>query len=551
MEIPPSEEEQQRYYYGLPSQPKLVARSSTTPWRPQQDQWPIGKLLDPVGKHKIVGLWNDSTGPLRRDILNAVAYLNWTAIDILRIGYERKNELTGEIFDHPVTLFISVGEDSTPWPLGHATVMQCFRILQQYGIIDVNVEMKESRVTPFASHPPASPILLERTELSVAPPTIPKLSAAAVSEPLDFHGLFSEYLGQCIASSDLTAEGTKCLYLRDRNNGKILALTCRHVVFSSVHPTTEYRYDGADTTLRRTVLQPGNKTWAKLFEDATSNVAVYDKDIKRIEDHEQMDPSIKTERLASMNDARAFFRDKEQMLRQLEDPATRVIGHVLFSPEFGTGVTRRAGQRVRDWALIELHQGKHSSDLGRLRNRVVAPKKLHLEVKDKTRAEFGEVSCTLACDKANTVALVGTIPDKEMYDEHFQAISASLHEPAIMVLKNGQKTGLTIGLASQVKSVVRRPHGDISVVSEEWCILGHKKNNEGRREAFSEPGDSGACVFDTHGRVGGMLTARLEKDATTLHDVSYATPIEWLLEDIKGYGFDVELLGARVEQESN
>lgn len=30
--VPPSFEEQVGYYYGLPSRPKLVARSSTDPW---------------------------------------------------------------------------------------------------------------------------------------------------------------------------------------------------------------------------------------------------------------------------------------------------------------------------------------------------------------------------------------------------------------------------------------------------------------------------------------------------------------------------------------
>lgn len=47
--------------------------------------------------------WNDSQRSLRRQILQAVQELKWTAIDVLRISYERNNDWTEEKFDNPVT----------------------------------------------------------------------------------------------------------------------------------------------------------------------------------------------------------------------------------------------------------------------------------------------------------------------------------------------------------------------------------------------------------------------------------------------------------------
>ncbi|KAL6409720.1 hypothetical protein AUP68_06109 [Ilyonectria robusta] len=85
----PSFEEQEGYYYGLHSRPKLVARSSTDPWVDKFDfatQYPIGKLLNPVGQHPIVGLWSTE---LRRDIVLALDGIQWNVIDVLRLGYER------------------------------------------------------------------------------------------------------------------------------------------------------------------------------------------------------------------------------------------------------------------------------------------------------------------------------------------------------------------------------------------------------------------------------------------------------------------------------
>ncbi|KAM0084196.1 hypothetical protein ACKRZS_003546 [Fusarium odoratissimum] len=79
--VPPGRKESCGYYTGLPDCPTLVGRSTTV-----YDNEVYEKLLDPVEKHAVVPLWNDSAGPLRRKILEAVKGVDWNAIDILRCG---------------------------------------------------------------------------------------------------------------------------------------------------------------------------------------------------------------------------------------------------------------------------------------------------------------------------------------------------------------------------------------------------------------------------------------------------------------------------------
>lgn len=500
---PPSELEQERYYYGLPSQPKLIARSSISPWQFQQEEWPIRKMLRPVFKHKIVGLWNNSTGPLRQDILAAVASLNWIALDVLRIGYD--DVFASESTEHPITLFISVEKDSTSWPVGYGIVQRCRQILQQYDLADVHVDMKESSITLLMPAAPTSPA----TPTPPTPPTIPKLTAATLEEPLDFHGLFSEYLGHCIASSDLAPEGTKCLYLRDVSSGKILALTCRHVAFPNEDPDVEYRHN--ETTLGRTILQPG---YTFLDERIISFAAAVESEkngIKKLDENKTMIKENKDSLLGRRRQTLAILEQDKRALEELKDPATRIIGHLLFAPTFGFGTTKRGAQRLRDWALIELHQEKHSTDLNMLQNRVVAPEWLKLRLADVERAEFGTSNCELIFDGTNTVPLLGIISERELYDGYLQEQSRRLDASAIMVLKYGRKTGLTVGLANQVKSVLRFPRPDsTSQLSEEWCILGFRDGVLRTADLFSAGGDSGACVWDVQGRIGGMICAGLK-----------------------------------------
>ncbi|KAH7153493.1 hypothetical protein EDB81DRAFT_758438 [Dactylonectria macrodidyma] len=443
---PPSIEEQQYYYYGLPSKSKLVARSSSDPWA-FRDNWstptadtkeveakrkakmPIEKALGVVGPHIIADLWNVSTGPLRIEILQALSGVKWTAIDILRIGYV-KIPNSDEKPEQPITLLISVEPDSISWSQGYEVVMQCRQILQRHGINDVHW-------------------------VSIAPFDQPD------------------------------RQGTKCIYLRQKITGDVFALTCRHVLFDKSSPNEEYRYNNLDP---RTVIQPCNES----FNKAKSDVAGFVDKFTLREGWEEWTPSYFSSEDAKLHETRmqAKLRPYEQLLQHMEnldDPASRIIGHVIFSPKFGTCTTASGSRRLRDWALIELHPGKHRSHLEDLENRVIIGDCGTKPIVSAMRESMGPDTKSRLCysEKSHTVRLQGKLSELEMMCPR---TLTGEHGPATMVAKHGSKSGLTVGFTNNVQSVIRHPYDD-DITSDELCIVGHRPR-EGRLTSFSGAGDS-------------------------------------------------------------
>jgi hypothetical protein len=109
-------------------------------------------------------------------------------------------------------------------------------------------------------------------------------------------------------------------------------------------------------------------------------------------------------------------------------------------------------------------------------------------------------------------------------------------EPCMLVVKNGNTTGTTLGRANGVYSIVReyfRLDMTVHRTYLEWGIINYDSKSGG----FSEPGDSGAIIADIRGRVGGMITGGAGMSETKCSDMTYATPFWWLLERIRANGF--------------
>lgn len=105
-------------------------------------------------------------------------------------------------------------------------------------------------------------------------------------------------------------------------------------------------------------------------------------------------------------------------------------------------------------------------------------------------------------------------------------------EPCRFVIKRGNATDVTIGRATGVFSFVRQYFGNgTHQTSMEWAILPYDMKSG----VFSAPGDSGSAIVDGRGRMGGLLTGGAGEMASS--DVTYATPLFWLLPRIKGNGF--------------
>ncbi|KAF4465761.1 hypothetical protein FALBO_7395 [Fusarium albosuccineum] len=488
----PTAEEREQYYYGLPSQPKLVARSSTEAWSIQYDGHAIGKTFSPVGRHAIAKLWNDSTTPLRRAIIQAIDGIDWSTIDVLRIGYERTNGFTHEEFTHPVTLLISVQEGSTTWAQGLLVAIRCHEILGLHGIPDVHCEIRESHFSRGNS------------STGEAPVPAPTFVGGQIDPPIKTRALWSEYLGLSIAASNSpTREGTKCLYLRLKDSGKIVALTCRHVVFEESKIEPEFRYDG--TQQRWTVMQPGSRTLAKHSKIISSRLGRIDNAIEEIESYQKLSENDRRRMIQVQRDSLPVLMRAERDIGELDDPAKRIFGHVIYAPALSIGKTDTQGDRLRDWALIELHPDKYATPLANLCNQVfVGPDDdFRDRVEEERLAEgFTNGPEPLFDVSSRTIFLREMIPETEMRKPSEEARSLG-DDRAILVGKHGCSTGLTIGLATGVVSLVRQPIDGILFQSEEWCIISHKRDREDCRINFSSKGDSGCCVWELSGRIGG------------------------------------------------
>ncbi|UKZ52625.1 hypothetical protein TrVGV298_006406 [Trichoderma virens] len=146
---PPTAEERNLYYYGIPSAPSLVARSSShvwvnpqnpdmasSPWTGTHRMYP--KTLHTVGKHPLLHrLWNDPESSLRGKILEALSGTDWTAVDFLRISLNK---------EYQITLMVTVRPDTLTWSQGHPITLRCKSILEEQGIYDVHCEILESVV---------------------------------------------------------------------------------------------------------------------------------------------------------------------------------------------------------------------------------------------------------------------------------------------------------------------------------------------------------------------------------------------------------------------
>ena len=77
------------------------------------------------------------------------------------------------------------------------------------------------------------------------------------------------------------------------------------------------------------------------------------------------------------------------------------------------------------------------------------------------------------------------------------------NEPCLLVIKNGNKTGVTIGRATGIFSFVREYFNNgTHQTSMEWAILPYDNNSR----AFSAPCDSSSVIADGCGCIGGLLT---------------------------------------------
>lgn len=113
-------------------------------------------------------------------------------------------------------------------------------------------------------------------------------------------------------------------------------------------------------------------------------------------------------------------------------------------------------------------------------------------------------------------------------------------EECLLVVKNGNSTGVTFGRATGIMSFVREYFEDGTHKTSMEVAIYSYGNKDG---TFSAPGDSGSIIADGEGRILGLLTGGAGRPGQTDSvDVTYATPFYWLFDErIKAHFPDAHL----------
>ena len=244
---PPSPVESYCYYYGIPSRPLLVARSSFDVWVEPTgpEAYLLPKESSPIGLHPLRDIWEATVGPAIVDYLGSKE-VEWTSLDPVRMGFSG-------VSSPPVIVWMGVVPGSLSAEEGIEVAIYCKGILSAHNINDVQVEIRESEV--FRS---AGPKLYKPTH--IYNPT------AQAREP------FSSALGLPIcAEATPSIEGTGGFFI-SLNPGEIYLVTARHVVF---HPDEEpnvlYRHRNS-AQRRRNVLLLGDAAVQKHVKATESEI---------------------------------------------------------------------------------------------------------------------------------------------------------------------------------------------------------------------------------------------------------------------------------------
>ncbi|KAL1892392.1 hypothetical protein Sste5346_007130 [Sporothrix stenoceras] len=193
--IPPTLEESRDFFLGLPSQPRLVARTNsvTNPYTR-----PLYRVLGPVTDKDLAQQWRAAVSStddnLNHQIHNSLTSQNvrWTTfvpLIVHGLPYDdlSRNPVTYPGPDppkaeHALFLVIGVEAQTCSWAVGHAAANDCRRILQQqFPHHDIHALVAELAVVPMSSSP--VPPLLASPQPAASPTPSPAASPAASPAP--------------------------------------------------------------------------------------------------------------------------------------------------------------------------------------------------------------------------------------------------------------------------------------------------------------------------------------------------------------------------------
>ncbi|KAI0874956.1 hypothetical protein GGS24DRAFT_516147 [Hypoxylon argillaceum] len=525
----PDEDERTCYYYGFAGLPRLVARTSNDRWTKQQHitGWDhlcqIPKRYAPVYQEKIISNWTEDVSLA---IIEALNLCSWSYFFPIRIGLQNIIFRRGSP-EVPTVLLIAVEPGSLEWEEGITVALECRGILQNFQIFDVEVEICEAMYKDQGAS----------TELEAAIDNAYPRINADIMTMLSYPGYPITHLN----NQGPAPEGTVGLHLRLGDEMSVYGLTCRHVVRNNRTAEEDYRDSGNH---RQFHVQGSNESFALCLErlerfqsNDRSDVHTlqtakdrWDQWCSHDENFKHKCPSKQdSEQLSEAQEIENYTKKLIERLKAIGEKKDRIIGHLAYHPKFE--VSSRQPGYLKDWALVKLDESKF----------INGPK----------NSVYKDGNYAAICTRYSpTIELFRRGPaEEEMERIPPPGLGWELHQ----VAKSGMKTGLTTGMVSGTRAVIRRPCSDGKTVNtQEIVIVPHKDHLK-----FSDGGDSGSIVFSYNGSAIALVVGSTDDEPQTWlrkdlpddelsdeaeiyprrerrkeTDVTFATPIDWVLDDI-------------------
>ncbi|KAJ3478204.1 hypothetical protein NLI96_g9922 [Meripilus lineatus] len=500
------------YYYGIPSTPPLLVRSSINAiWEQQYggEAAPKIKEIRPFESHAIQDIWEGNLALRIIAILDSNG-VQWTSIDVVRFGWRNESRSFPTLWigvKEPVG-FDSMGDEEKQTYIRRlgSVIPDCLNALREADIFDVEVEFRHSIVTPNMQ-------LKAPTSSDVCPDAqVPIVTA----------------VGLPIASVQYGGRGSGGFFFTaDEKRERLLLLTARHVFFgpqddNNVYDNRDTPYSGHDVVLigddtafqsYLANLKKGKKTEEALFNDYLNNLGP-----------PEFDTQEQTRLINASLDRRiALTRICWQLETSWNTMSKRTLGHVIFAPPDNTkpaiydSITMdHDAPYPDDWAVIEIRSSKINNFTGNVLD--LGTKFSHLN----RHSMFGQLSPAAAQDRLLQLR---------------DYISKEDIGLPMKVLKRGLGTNLTVGQSTpiNVPSYFRLSYdSEKSVCLKGWLIA---PLTQVQHEPFSSRGDSGSVVVDSDGRLAGMLIGGSSSTEESPQFISYAIPITHLRKRMKASGF--------------
>ncbi|KAK4061338.1 hypothetical protein Trihar35433_9665 [Trichoderma harzianum] len=518
---PPGEQEKAEYYDGLRNQPRLIARTSATPFVPNstRDTYHFDKHYkkrEPLTCHDIITKYSQAFAV---DIISTLGDYPWHRFYPIRINDEMD-------IRRPVVFVIETLTDSEPWETSIEVALSCRNVIRLIGITDIEVEIQQVTQVPFANKELDAFIDIASKAAASTPSMVgEKANQLLLQEAVENVLPFSSHIGYEIHNIKSDKSGTMGLHLRLGDEGAHYGLTCRHVVLEGPsNPSVDINVDisGDKTTLVRQLTQRtavslvndgvGLEDYCrKMYRDLTKKIYEWDKGYSTTEEtaearKSRCPTSEERERLPRLGSLLSQVTEAASLILPMLHES-RIIGHVAYAPSYA----KSSRGLLLDWSLVKLDT---ANDFAAQRtNKVYIG---HEEAERRDRQVFVKD----AKGRRQSLFRESSKLSDHISDDGFLQITGVVPTPKdgnaarLPVGIRSMRSGLNFGMTNEILAVRRDSTGGKLVVWE-WIVFCERNYT-----CFSAEGDSGTAVWDHSGRFVGMVTGGTAISETSWHNDS-------------------------------